>query len=114
MKNIAFFEENQLYFIGFGVIFALSSNFSFFLSAAIYAVLSPLFILTSISSTPPDINSITSFKTFIQFFKEKKCYKQISQFKYDANKKQGFSLFYLPKKLLQLTEDYFTNKYLKN
>ena len=61
MKNIAFFEEHQLYFIGFGLTFALSTNFPFFLSTGIYAVLLPVFILSSMSATPPNVTNINSY-----------------------------------------------------
>ena len=58
MKNIAFFEKHQSYFMGFGLFFALVTDFSFVLSSCIFALLMPIFMLTSISAAPLNFSSL--------------------------------------------------------
>ena len=52
-KNIMYIEENQAYFIGFGFIFAMITDFSFLYSTVIFVWIFPIFMLSSISSVPP-------------------------------------------------------------
>jgi hypothetical protein len=44
--------------MGFGFFFAIVTDFSFVLSSCIFALMMPIFMLTSISAAPPDFNNI--------------------------------------------------------
>lgn len=103
-KNLAFFEQNAPYFMGFGFIFALLTKFfPFLLSTGIYAILFPIFLLTAVRATPPAVKN-ENIKDFVNSFLEKKplVYLTIKNFEYDDEKYQnsdlGYGLFYFCRK----------------
>lgn len=97
MKNLAFFEVNFSYFMGFGFIFAVSTNyFPFLLSTGLYAVFFPFFLLTAVRATPPiipekiQLRDIWRRKNFL--------YATIKKFDYNEEnyeKENSFKLFFL-------------------
>lgn len=96
MKNLAFFEVNSAYFMGFGFIFAVSTNyFPFLLSTGLYAVFFPFFLLTAIRATPPIIPEKANI---FDFWKKKNVlYATIKKFEYKENtyeKESQFQLFF--------------------
>jgi hypothetical protein len=103
-KNLAFFEQNAAYFMGFGFIFALCTKFfPFLLSTGIYAILFPIFVLTAVRATPPAVNK-ENIKDYFKFFWGKKTlvYLTIKNFDYDdekyLNSELGYGVFYFCRK----------------
>lgn len=109
MKNLAFFEENSPYFMGFGFLFALSTKyFPFLMSTGIYAVMFPFFMLTAIKATPPSIkmgNSLMFLKNLLM--KKTVEYSTIKEFEYNSKiyeNNQKWGVFYFARKGIKLIE----------
>jgi len=106
MKNLAFFEVNFSYFIGFGFVFAVTTNyFPFLLSTGLYAVFFPFFLLTATRATPPMITEGMTVGDFI--YRRNWQYATIKKFeyneeKYEENKK--FKLFYFCRKGIRIIQ----------
>ena len=96
MKNLAFFEVNFSYFMGFGFVFAIITNyFPFLLSTGLYAVFFPFFLLTAVRATPPIIPE--NFTALNFFNKKNLMYATIKKFEYNEEKYEKsyrFKLFY--------------------
>lgn len=96
MKNLAFFEVNCSYFMGFGFVFAVSTNyFPFLLSTGLYAVFFPFFLLTAVRATPPEIPENKKFWDFLN--KRNVVYATIKKFEFNEEKYEEnsrFKLFY--------------------
>ena len=96
MKNLAFFEVNFSYFMGFGFVFAVSTNyFPFLLSTGLYAVFFPFFLLTAVRATPSKIPE--NFKVWEIVNKRNLMYAKIKEFDYNEKTYEEtfrFKLFY--------------------
>lgn len=94
MKNLAFFEVNFAYFMGFGFVFAVSTNyFPFLLSTGLYAVFFPFFLLTAIRATPPIFPENFTLKELL--YRRNWQYAIIKKFEYNEEKYEETSRFKL-------------------
>jgi len=100
MKNIAFFELHQSYFIGFGLTFAILTNFHFLISVCLFAFLMPLFMLSSITAGPPSFDEAKPLS-----FSKKLHTNQVLEWR----KPHPFSLFYLSRTILLKLDGYLQN-----